>query len=115
MLSQVPAGTGSVATRIDVVIIVAYFVGVLAFGTYFGRFSKTTKDFFFGGQRFSWWLLSMSIVASAVGSYSFVKYSDTGFRYGLSSSMSYMNDWFFVPFFMFGWLPIIYFARCPNT
>lgn len=111
MLSQVPAGTGSVAAPIDVVIIVAYFVGVLAFGTYFGRFSKTTKDFFFGGQRFSWWLLSMSIVASAVGSYSFVKYSDTGFRYGLSSSMSYMNDWFFIPFFMFGWLPIIYFAR----
>jgi SSS family solute:Na+ symporter len=22
-----------------------------------------------------------------------------------------MNDWFFIPFFMFGWLPIIYFAR----
>ena len=25
--------------------------------------------------------------------------------------MTYMNDWFIVPFFMFGWLPIIYFAR----
>ena len=111
MLSQFSPATGSYAAPIDIVIIVAYFIGVLAFGTYFGRFSKTTKDFFFGGQRFSWWLLSMSIVASAVGSYSFVKYSDTGFRYGLSSSMSYMNDWFFIAFFMFGWLPIIYFAR----
>ena len=25
--------------------------------------------------------------------------------------MTYMNDWFFVPLFMFGWLPIIYYMR----
>lgn len=25
--------------------------------------------------------------------------------------MTYLNDWFVMPFFMFGWLPIIYFSR----
>ena len=72
---------------IDYVVVGVYFVGVLSFGLYFGRYAKTTKDFFFGGQRFSGWLLATSVMASIVGSYSFVKYSDVGFRYGLSSSM----------------------------
>ena len=96
---------------IDYAVVGIYFVGVLAFGLYFGRYAKTTKDFFFGGQRFSGWLLATSVMASIVGSYSFVKYSDVGFRYGLSSSMTYLNDWFFVPILMFVWLPIIYYSR----
>lgn len=96
---------------IDYVVVAVYFVGVLAVGLYFGRYAKTTKDFFFGGQRFSAWLLATSVLASLVGSYSFVKYSDVGFRYGLSSSMSYLNDWFFVPILIFVWIPVIYYSR----
>ncbi len=99
-------------TTFDYVVIATYFVGILAFGSFFGRFSKSTRDFFFSGQKFAWWLIAMSMVATGVGSYSFIKYSAMGFKYGMSSSMTYMNDWFFIPFFMFGWLPIIYFSRC---
>jgi SSS family solute:Na+ symporter len=51
------------------------------------------------------------MVATGIGSYSYLKYSEQGFLTGTSSTMTYMNDWFIVPFFMFGWLPIIYFAR----
>ncbi len=98
-------------TPIDYVIVVVYFVVVLGFGALFGRSTRTTKDFFFSGQRFSWWLISFSCVATVVGSYSFIKYAAAGFRYGFSSSMTYLNDWFLVPLFMLGWLPIIYFAR----
>ena len=100
-----------VAETIDFVVIIAYMLFVLGFGSYFSRFGKSTKDFFFGGQRFSWWLIAMSLAATGVGSYSFLKYSEKGFSFGFSSGMSYTNDWFFIPFFMFGWLPIIYFAR----
>jgi solute:Na+ symporter, SSS family len=50
-------------------------------------------------------------VATVVGSYSFIKYSAVGYKYGLSSSMTYLNDWFLLPLFMLGWLPIIYFSR----
>ena len=53
----------------------------------------------------------MSIVATGVSSHSFVKYSAMGFEHGFSSSMAYMNDWFFVPFFLFGWLPIIVYSK----
>lgn len=98
-------------TTIDIVVIFVYFAAILLFGSWFGRYTKSTKDFFFGGQRFSWWLIAFSCIATVVGSYSFIKYSTAGFKYGFSSSMTYLNDWFLIPFFVLGWLPIIYFAR----
>lgn len=93
------------------IIVVGYFILVTGFGTYFSRFSRDINDFFFSGQRFAWWLAAASMVATGIGSYSYLKYSEQGFLTGTSSTMTYMNDWFIVPFFMFGWLPIIYFAR----
>jgi len=103
--------SGIVGTPLDYGLIIGYFVLVLGFGALFARFTKSTKDFFFGGQRFSWWLIAFSCVATTVGSYSFYKYSAKAFSYGLSSSMTYLNDWFWMPLWMFSWLPIIYFMR----
>ncbi len=103
--------TTVIGTRLDYWIIVGYFVLIFGFGFTFARFTRTTRDFFCGGQRFSWWLITFSCVASVVGSYSFIKYSAAGFRYGLSSSMAYMNDWIVMSFLLLGWLPIIYFNR----
>ena len=101
----------SVGTGIDRVVILIYFLLVMGFGAYFGKYSKTTSDYFFGGRRFSWWLITISIVATGIGSHSFVKYSTKAYQYGFSSTMTYMNDWFFMPLFMFGWLPIIYYTK----
>lgn len=98
-------------STIDYVIMVGYFLAMLAIGTWFGRNQKSTKDFFFGGQRFSWWLIAFSLVATTVGSYSFVKYSKVAYGYGIASSQTYLNDWFWVPLLLFGWLPILYFSR----
>ena len=53
----------------------------------------------------------MSIVATGIGSHSFIKYSAKGFEAGLSSTMTYLNDWFFMPFFLFGWLPIVIYTK----
>ncbi len=88
-----------------------YFIGIMVFGSYFSKYNRTTTDFFFGGRRFAWWLIAMSIVATGVGSHSFIKYSAKGFEAGFSSTMTYMNDWFFLPFFIFGWLPIIVYTK----
>ena len=104
-------GTTVVGTHLDYLVIIGYFVLIFSFGFIFARFTRSTKDFFFGGQRFSWWLITFSCVASVVGSYSFIKYSAAGFRYGMSSSMSYLNDWIVMSFLLLGWLPIIYFGR----
>lgn len=101
----------SLGTGIDWIVIVLYFMAILLFGSYFGKYNSDTNDFFFGGRRFAWWIIAMSILATGVSSHSFVKYSAKGFQYGFSSSMTYMNDWFFVPFFLFGWLPIIVYSK----
>jgi SSS family solute:Na+ symporter len=101
----------NLGTGLDWTVIVIYFIVILLFGSYFGRYNRDTNDFFFGGRRFAWWIIAMSIVATGVSSHSFVKYSAKGFQYGFSSSMTYMNDWFFVPFFLFGWLPIIVYSK----
>ena len=101
----------TIGTGLDYGIMIGYFVAMLAVGTWFGRGQTTTKDFFFGGQRFSWWLIAFSRVATTVGSYSFVKYSAVAFNHGIASSQTYLNDWFWIPLLLFGWLPILYFSR----
>ena len=102
---------GTMGTPLDYAVMAAYFVIILAVGTWFGRGQKSTKDFFFGGQRFSWWLIAFSLIASLIGSYSFVKYSLVAYKYGVASTQSYLNDWFWMPFLVFGWIPILYFSR----
>ena len=98
-------------SNLDYAIIIIYFIAIVFFGSLFGRFIKGTNEFFFAGQKLSWWLIGMSCVATTVGSYSFIKYSEAAYKYGFASSMSYLNDWFWMPLWMFGWLPIIYFSR----
>jgi SSS family solute:Na+ symporter len=100
-----------VGQPVDYVIMGMYLAVILAIGLWFGRNNKTTRDFFFGGQRFSWWLIAASLVATLVGSYSFVKYSQAAYSYGLASTQSYLNDWALMPLLLFGWLPILYFSR----
>lgn len=101
----------SLGTSIDWIIILVYFIGILLFGSYFGKYNKDTNDFFFAGRRFSWWLVAMSILATGVSSHSFIKYSAKAYEHGFSSTMTYLNDWFFLPFFIFGWLPIIIYSK----
>lgn len=105
MIAQVIGG------KLDYAVMIAYFVAVLGFGLYFGRYTASTKDFFFGGQRFAWWLIAFSCVATVVGSYSFIKYSAAGYRYGISSTQSYLNDWFWMPILVLAWIPIIYYRK----
>ena len=92
-------------------ILVFYVSFVLGAGLFFARNNQSTEDFFFGGRRFSWWLIGMSMLATGVGSHSFAKYASKGFEYGFSSTMTYMNDWFFMPLLLFGWIPIIYYMK----
>lgn len=89
----------------------AYFVLIVTVGVWVGKFTTTTQDFFFAGQRFSWWLIAFSCVATLVGAYSFVQYSESSYKYGFALLMPYMNEWFVLPVFLAGWLPIIYYNR----
>ncbi len=105
----------AIGTRTDYAVMLVYFVAVLGFGLLFGRYTKSTKDFFFGGQRFSWWLIAFSCIATVVGSYSFIKYSAAGFKYGISSTQTYFNDWFWMPILVLVWIPVIYYRKIQSV
>lgn len=107
--------TNFIGAPIDLFVVAFYFVAVVGFGLWFGKYTKNTKDFFLGGQRFSWWLIAFSGIATTVGSYSFVKYSEVGFDFGVSSTQSYLNDWFWMPILLLLWLPIIYFGKIQSV
>lgn len=103
--------SGFVGTWVDIAVLVGYFVVVVGVGSYFARFTRTSTDFFFGGRRFKGWLVALSCVATTIGSYSFLKYSSVGYQFGFASTMTYLNDWFWMPLWMLVWLPIIYYGR----
>src|SRR3989441_5837846 len=49
---------------IDYVVLLAYLVGITIFGTMFRRSQRTVKDYFIGGKKTSWFVISLSIVAT---------------------------------------------------
>ena len=93
------------------VVLCVYFAVIMFIGIYFSRFSSNINDFFYSGQRLSWWLPVSSLVATGIGSYSYMKYSEQGFTTGLSSTHIYLNDWFLFPLFIFAWIPVLYFNK----
>ena len=96
---------------IIVIMILFYFMMVTFFGAYFSKFSSNIHDFFFSGQRFAWWLPFISLMATGIGAYSYLKYSEQGLNTGMNSTMVYMNEWFIIPLFFFAWLPLMYWTR----
>ena len=54
--------TEVIGTRLDYWVIIGYFVLIFSFGFYFARFTRSTKDFFMAGQRFSWWLVASCLL-----------------------------------------------------
>ena len=96
---------------IIVIVILSYFMMVTFFGAYFSKFSSNIQDFFFSGQRFAWWLPFISLMATGIGAYSYLKYSEQGLNTGMSSAMVYMNEWFIIPLFFFAWLPLMYWTK----
>ena len=49
---------------LDLVIVVAYLLGVTALGLHFRRNQSTATDYFLGGRNAPWWALALSIVAT---------------------------------------------------
>jgi solute:Na+ symporter, SSS family len=94
---------------LDLVVLVGYLLFIVVIGTIAGKFTTNTADFFFGGRRFSWWLVGVSCVATLVGSYSFIQYSEVGMVHGMPSLGPYTNEWFVLPLFLGAWLPIFYY------
>jgi SSS family solute:Na+ symporter len=61
-----------VLTWLDYVVIAGYLIAITAFGLWFARFQKTTRDYFLTGRSVPWWAICFTIVATETSTLSFI-------------------------------------------
>jgi SSS family transporter len=61
-----------VLTWLDYAVIVGYLLAITAFGSWFARFQKTTRDYFLTDRTVPWWAICFTIVATETSTLSFI-------------------------------------------
>lgn len=67
---------------LDLIIIFGYLIGIVLFGTWFGRKQKTTTDYFLGDRSVPWWAVAFSIVATETSTITFISVPGIAFSRG---------------------------------
>ena len=67
---------------LDLAIIFGYLIGIVLFGTWFGRKQKTTRDYFLGDRSVPWWAVAFSIVATETSTITFISVPGIAFSRG---------------------------------
>ena len=67
---------------LDLIIIFGYLIGIVLFGTWFGRKQKTTSDYFLGDRTVPWWAVAFSIVATETSTITFISVPGIAFARG---------------------------------
>ncbi|MEX0936816.1 MAG: sodium/solute symporter [Pirellulales bacterium] len=70
-------------SSVDVAMVLAYLLGILALGMWLSRGIKTGRDLFLAGKSLPWWAVGASLVVSDIGAKDMVGLADDGYRYGL--------------------------------
>jgi len=68
-----------VLTWLDYVVIGGYLLAITAFGSYFARFQRTTRDYFLTGQSVPWWAICFTIVATETSTLTFISVPATAY------------------------------------
>jgi solute:Na+ symporter, SSS family len=67
---------------LDLIIIFGYLIGIVLFGTWFGRKQKTTAAYFLGNRSIPWWAVAFSIVATETSTITFISIPGVAFARG---------------------------------
>jgi SSS family transporter len=59
-------------SAIDYAVVGLYLVAITAFGSWFARFQKTTRDYFLTGHSVPWWAVCFTIVATETSTLTFI-------------------------------------------
>jgi SSS family transporter len=57
---------------VDYAVIAAYLIAITAFGSWFARFQKTTRDYFLTDRSVPWWAICFTIVATETSTLTFI-------------------------------------------
>jgi len=67
-------------STIDLGVLTAYLMGVLALGIYFSRRTATTDDYFVGGRNYRGWVIGLSLVGTSISSITFLAYPADAYK-----------------------------------
>jgi SSS family solute:Na+ symporter len=73
----------------DLVIIVIYFIFVLALGLYLKRFASTSEEFFMAGREMTAWVAGLSFISANLGSLEMMGYAAATAQYGIIVAHAY--------------------------
>src|SRR5467141_959034 len=62
-----------VLTWADYLVIGGYLIAITAFGSYFARFQKTTRDYFLTGRSVPWGAICFTVVATETSTLTFIR------------------------------------------
>lgn len=67
-------------SSLDLAVLSAYLLGVLALGVYFSRRTVTTDDYFVGGRNYRGWVIGLSLVGTSISSITFLAYPADAYK-----------------------------------
>ncbi len=59
-------------SALDYAVVAAYLLAITAFGSWFARFQKTTRDYFLTDRSVPWWAICFTIVATETSTLTFI-------------------------------------------
>ena len=74
---------------VDYLVIAGYLVAITIFGSWFGRFQKTTRDYFLTDRSVPWWAICFTIVATETSTLTFIGIPAQA--YGAPGNMTFLQ------------------------
>jgi SSS family solute:Na+ symporter len=76
-------------SRVDAIIIVFYFVLVLAIGFYLKRQANTSEDYFLAGREMTAWIAGLSFLSANLGALELMGWAAASYQYGILAAHWY--------------------------
>ncbi|MGD0309875.1 MAG: Na+/galactose cotransporter, partial [Acidobacteriota bacterium] len=68
---------------VDILIILIYFVAVLAIGFYLKKYTTTGEEFFMAGRKMTAWVAGLSFISANLSSLETMGWSAMSYQYGM--------------------------------
>jgi solute:Na+ symporter, SSS family len=75
---------------IDFVIVILYFMAVLAIGFYLKKYATTGEDFFMAGRKMTAWIAGLSFISANLSSLETMGWSAMAYQYGMLGAHAYL-------------------------
>jgi len=76
--------------KVDILIIVIYFLVVLGIGFYLKKYASTGEDFFMAGRKMTAWVAGLSFISANLSSLETMGWSAMAYQYGMLGAHAYL-------------------------